>query len=233
MELSDDSEDDYFFAGEEVDIEAYYGHAATMASTYGGTESASDVYVDFEHRFRDDNEPVFMPSYPDWMKQTSYAEIECDAEHDVDSLHHVMMANLRANLPIDYNLDDDEGFIEYFYEGDAYKLCRLFDDEPPMEVGPDEELCVRVYFNGPKVKEVRKQVVKRDDALVTKEELQVHEKEVQAAIQKELDTWVKHECISRRPRAVAKNIIDVRWVYKWKLDAETRGVESSDAAASV
>ena len=109
----------------------------------------------------------------------------------------------------------------------------MSEGEPPIEVGPDEELCVRMYFSGPKVKEVSKQMVKRDDALVTKEELQMHEKGIQAAFQKELETWVKHKCISRRPRAGVKNIIDVRWVYKWKFDAETRGVESSDTAASI
>ena len=173
-----------------------------------------------------------MPSHPNWMQQTTYAEIECDTEHELDSLHHVMKANLRANLPADYNLDSDEGYVEYYYEGDAHKLCRLADGEEPIEVGSDEGLCVRVYFSGPRVKEVRKQVLKRDDALVTKEELQVHEKEVQAAIQKELETWVKHGCISRRPRAGARNVIDVRWVYKWKIDSEVRGVESSDATAS-
>ena len=89
-----------------------------------------------------------------------------------------------------------------------------------------------MYFQGRKVKETKKAVVKRDDSLVTKEELLQHGPEVEAAIQKGFETWVKHECISREPRAGVKNIINVRWVYKWKHEAEVRSAESSDTSSS-
>ena len=28
--------------------------------------------------------------------------------------------------------------------------------------------------------------------------------------------WIAHKCFSRRPRKGAKNILDIRWVGKWK-----------------
>ena len=108
--------------GEEIDIEAYYGHASALASTYDCQDCAGDTYVDFEHRLRDDTEPVFMPSYPNWMDETLLMEIECNLADDVDNVHHLVMANARANLPLDYDLNSDDGYIEYFFAGDARKL---------------------------------------------------------------------------------------------------------------
>ena len=38
---------------------------------------------------------------------------------------------------------------------------------------------------------------------------------------KELLTWAKLKCFSRKPRAEARNIIDTRWVYKFKWEQPT------------
>ena len=38
---------------------------------------------------------------------------------------------------------------------------------------------------------------------------------------KELQTWEKLKCFSRRPREGARNIIDVRWVIKYKYETPT------------
>ena len=79
-------------------------------------------------------------------------------------------------------------------------------------LGPDEVLKVRQYLSGQK-----QVVVERDDGNVTPAELKQHWPEVLSAIQKELETWVEHNCISRKKRSEARNVIDVRWVYKWKM----------------
>ena len=190
--FSIDSDEEHLFAGDEVDIDAYYQIASSLANMYDSQEVTGDQYVDFEHRPRDDNDPVFTQP-PDWTTESSYLlEVECSTADDYDSVHHLVMANVRANLPPDHDLADDEGYIEYFYAGNAAKSCRQPDNVPPLVVGPDEDLCIRVYFSGPKAEEVRQQVVKRNDALVTKEELQQHHTEVMASMQKELETWVSH-----------------------------------------
>ena len=37
---------------------------------------------------------------------------------------------------------------------------------------------------------------------------------------KELQTWAKLKCFSRKPRKEANNIIDTRWVIKFKWEQE-------------
>ena len=63
----------------------------------------------------------------------------------------------------------------------------------------------------------KKQVVSTDSDLLTPDEKRQHHKEVQAAMQAELATWHKHRCFERRSRKRARNIIDCRWVLKWKV----------------
>ena len=59
-------------------------------------------------------------------------------------------------------------------------------------------------------------VVKRDDDLLTPQQMKEHHQEVRAARLSELQTWVKLGCLSRKLRSTARNIIDTRWVLKFK-----------------
>eukprot|EP00974_Lingulodinium_polyedra_P093810 9090107-Lingulodinium_polyedra.AAC.1 len=43
-----------------------------------------------------------------------------------------------------------------------------------------------------------------------------HSAVVQVAQVKELLTWQRYQCFSRKPRKQARNVIDVRRVMKWK-----------------
>ena len=70
---------------------------------------------------------------------------------------------------------------------------------------------LRVYLSG-----VKKAVIDRDTDLLTAQEYREHAAEVRAAVLEELTIWVKHGCFSRKPRKYATNIIDVKWVGKWK-----------------
>ena len=62
----------------------------------------------------------------------------------------------------------------------------------------------------------KKAVIERDTDLLTKEEISKFDKEVTAAIVKELQTWLKYGCFTRRKRSDARNIVDCKWVIKWK-----------------
>ena len=44
---------------------------------------------------------------------------------------------------------------------------------------------------------------------------------------KELRTWVKLGRVSRKSRSQARNIIDTRWVLKWKWDQPTVSVHTT------
>jgi Reverse transcriptase (RNA-dependent DNA polymerase). len=62
----------------------------------------------------------------------------------------------------------------------------------------------------------KKTVVERDTDLLTREEIEKHREEVAAAILAELKTWLKYECFCREKKATARNIVDCKWVIKWK-----------------
>ena len=74
----------------------------------------------------------------------------------------------------------------------------------------------------------KKTVVETQTDLVTRDELVKHRTEVMASILLELQTWLKFQCFKRRPRYGARNIVDCKWVIKWKLeilpDGKTRRV---------
>ncbi len=81
-------------------------------------------------------------------------------------------------------------------------------------------------------------VTQSDDDLLTPEETGQRWREVEAAIPKELTTWAELKCFSRKPRHLASNIIDVRWVLKsqWEqptINARSGGSISAEAAKPV
>ena len=86
--------------------------------------------------------------------------------------------------------------------------AKLFTDQEPTE-GSCARL--RVYLEG-----IKKAVIDRDTDLLTPEEHKDNVQEVKAAILEELKVWTAHKCFERRPRAGSRNILDVRWVGKWK-----------------
>ena len=143
--------------------------------------------------------------------------------------YHIVAANVRAGLSPDHNIDEDIDCVELYFEGDAYKLAYQGGRPDPVTPGANEVLLVQDFFK----KTNKKVVVERDDANLTKDEEQKHWPEVAAAIQKELETWVKYKCVSRKKRADARNIIDVRWVLKWKWDTEVRDAGTSGEGDSI
>jgi hypothetical protein len=85
--------------------------------------------------------------------------------------------------------------------------------------------------------EVRREIIQRDDDLLTAAQVKEHWKDVEASMLKELQTWAKLKCFSRKPRSQARNIIDTRWVYKFKWDQPTvditrGGGRQTEAAAT-
>ena len=76
-------------------------------------------------------------------------------------------------------------------------MCNTLPDLP-RQPGEGEMVVYKVTQ-----KTARAEVVKRDDDLLTPQEVQQHWKEVQEAMLKELQTWNKLNCFSRKPRAQA------------------------------
>ena len=114
---------------------------------------------------------------------------------------------------------DHESYAELAVYPPATNMFELSDLPKQPERG--EIVLLQMGHN-----QVRQVVVKRDDDLLTPEQLKEHWTEVQKAMLAELQTWNKLECFSRRPRKGAKNIIDVRWVFKFKWEVPTSDVTS-------
>ena len=117
-------------------------------------------------------------------------------------------------MPADYKLGDFDGPVEVEYPY-PYSKAVLGLERAPLE---DEVVCTYLVPNG-----VKKAVIERDTDILTKDEERIHKEEIAAAILKELKTWQHYQCFSRRPRSESKNIIDSRWVLKWKWVADDTG----------
>ena len=80
--------------------------------------------------------------------------------------YHIIAANLRHDQPWDYKLHEDPEFAEVCYEGDTWKLLA----DVPREPGPGEVVMLQIFHN----KQVKRAVVKRDDDILTAEEIIKH-----------------------------------------------------------
>ena len=109
-------------------------------------------------------------------------------------------------------------YLEIYFEGPAWKLLPGIEQPKPYEVA---------VLRTDKASQVRRAVVQRDDDLLTPAEVVKHSDEVAAAKLKELETWAKYKCFSRRPKQGARNVIDCKWVLKWKNEFEATGVDGS------
>ena len=101
--------------------------------------------------------------------------------------------------------EDGNAYVEMLAPDECHKL--IYDQPVP----PGYCCRLRVYVAGQK-----KAVIERDTDLLTPEEFTKHAKEVSAAVLEEFKVWIDHMCFKRRLRRGARNILDCRWVGKWK-----------------
>ena len=111
----------------------------------------------------------------------------------------------------------DESYLTELWMSDAMRNC--FADSSGLK--DDETLAIRIYHATSKV-----EVVKRASDILTPEELVRHRAEVEQAILNELKIWNDFGCFRLAPRAGATNIIDSRFVSKWKVKDPARPYES-------
>jgi hypothetical protein len=112
-----------------------------------------------------------------------------------------------ANIDTSCRSQDDTGYVDMAFFGDTYKLLA----DLPHAPKPDEIAVLRFFHNGAK-----KAIIERDTDLLTVDELRANKELVVQAMYDELVLWHQHGCFSRRERQGSKNIIDTRWVFKWK-----------------
>ena len=139
---------------------------------------------------------------------------------EYDNSYHVLAANHRAGLPRSYGPEQHDDYVELYFDGPAYKLAYQGNEESIITPSEGEQL-VTIYASKHKPGQKRV-VVDREDSTLSTQEVHSHWPEAAAAIQKELETWEKLNCFSRKLRTNARNVIDIRWVHKWKFDQATQ-----------
>ena len=75
-----------------------------------------------------------------------------------------------------------------------------------------------------------KAVIEKDLPMLSPSELEKYKPEVNAACLSELREWIRLCGLTRRPRRTANNIVDMRWVIKWKMIDGKRAVRCRMAA---
>jgi hypothetical protein len=162
-------------------------------------EATAAVYADTDK---------YVAESSDEESEPSIANSE-PAQPDVIPMYHYFSANAAAGLPRNTALPGRAEYIDIEYPGETSKLLSL-----PRQPGPGEVAILRTYLAAG----ARKAVIERDTDLLTAEELEKHKAEVEAAVLAELTTWANFKCFSPKKRRTATNIIDSRFVYKWKYE---------------
>ena len=152
------------------------------------------------------HEPI-MDERPDWNDPIAYWQESTTEIPMPEPTHHFMARDADPEGVFGIPEVDTEGnqYVELLCPGDCAKLVS---DIPP-EVGKCYR--IRVYMV-----DVKRSVVERDIDLLSPSDYQQYRSEVITSTSEELGTWIKHECFVRRSRKLARNILDVRWVGKWK-----------------
>ena len=169
-----------------------------------------DLWQDLSH-----DQQIFLASLP---KETYMEEVE-DYLDDVrnTSFHHgtgdgYFLAEMATDQVDEYSFndieEDDDGnqYVDILFEEENAKL--LTDQYDP----PQHTARLRTYLN----QLVNTAVVERDIDTLTNEEWSTHRTAINVAMVDELKIWIRYECFRVVPRAGARNILDVRWVCKWK-----------------
>ena len=114
-------------------------------------------------------------------------------------------------------LDPDSDEVGPYVALEAYGHMAKVVDGLPREPQQGEHAEIRFYQA-----HTRKAVIDRNDDLLTDQEIRENAELVTQAILDELKTWQSFGCFERQPRAEATNLIDSKWVLKWKFKGDQR-----------
>lgn len=113
--------------------------------------------------------------------------------------------------------DEHGSYIAIDADGPGWKPLDGL-ERPPRA---DEHVELRVY-----TAHTRKAVIERNDDLLTPQEVEENHALVTQAIIDELKTWQSFDCFTQQKRREATNLIDTKWVYKWKVKGGKRFIRA-------
>ena len=194
----------------------------TTEDLAGDTDHA-DTVGDYLHHIDPEMQEILnnLPNYSDLLVT---AEGEPVSHDDLmDRMPLTLLTAPAEELILAEPIDNiTETHVELGVSSAAANMMELSDVE--RRPGHNEIVLLQMGHNT-----VRQVVVQRDDDILTPDQLKSHWAEVRKAMLKELQTWCKLKCFSRRPRKGARNVIDVRWVIKFKWEVPTSDAEGSQS----
>ena len=131
--------------------------------------------------------------------------------HDHHHTIHYTQAGIESFNYGSPDLVDDFG-NPYVEVGIDRSIAKCFLNDAAMDSG--DSVALRIFST------YKQAVIQREANLLTKKELQQHADLAAAAILEELHVWNNHTCFRRRLRSQCHNIMDSRFVAKWKIVIE-------------
>ncbi|CAE7335666.1 RNR1 [Symbiodinium sp. CCMP2592] len=146
-----------------------------------------------------------------------YAEPILDDDSPVDPHCHYRLAGLDPETYGSLQEQDEQGngYVEVWFTKDFAKVIG-----DPDQLHADETYALRVYAAG-----FRNAVIQRESDLLTTSEIRQNQAAVDAATLEELRIWMKYGCFERAPRASSYNVMDSKFVTKWKKTKNPQGQE--------
>ena len=221
----DDS--DYLLSHQDAELQVLLTQVQQAVDLSEPVESSSDNDVDSLHYHM--HTELIKLEYRDNFADGQEIHTNYVAEdQETCANYHLVAANVRAGLPRDTPFVNP-GYSEVYFEGPAWKLLA---GQRRSDNSRNNREYVTVLRIQHKENVRRSVVVRKDDNLSFEEQLQ-YKHEVNAAKLDELRTWAKYGCFSARPRATSKNVIDSRWVLKWKHELASIDATESKSAQQV
>ena len=146
-----------------------------------------------------------------------YIEPSSTADEPVDPYCHYHQSGLDPSTYGSLQEQDElgNGYVEVWFTKDFAKAIG-----DPDKLQPDETYALRVYAAG-----FRNAVIQRESDLLTAAEIRQNQAAVDAATLEELRIWMKYGCFERAPRASSYNVMDSKFVTKWKKTKNPQGQE--------
>ncbi len=150
----------------------------------------------------------------DWEKPVEEMTMQVEVEEDPQD--RLPLSWLTAPLEMTEQVMMSDRMEDTFCEMAIYPPMTKIIADLPRQPTDLEMVVFKVSADA-----VRTEVVRRDDDVLTMQQVKENWPEILKSMADELRTWARLKCFSRRPRHDARNIIDTRWVYKFKWEHPT------------
>ena len=215
---------------EPISVHTPQGPLSTIPESAGEDEATQNFLASMPQStegVRDALKLLFALAQTESLEDTAeWAPLEIGpylAPHDLDTTPivdpnaHYLSAqvDLKEYGSLDYKDEQGNDRVELWFEREFSKVVG-----DPSLLQAKETYVLQVFASG-----FRNAVIKRESDLLTPQELVTHDAAVQAAILEELRTWNKYNCFERAARATAHNVMDSKFVAKWKMVKSAEGRE--------